>query len=290
MTIAMEQPGGVAARRRVLVDALTMCLQRSKVSAHVDASTLRGVLDTASADMWREGEFRLDMVWKILTQQPGLTAAEVAPPLLAFKAFEGELGVAVRLPQALTAIPRNEQVRLREELKLSKEDFAKSIGELQALAKADEVRQTKEQQAVAAERLEKRTEKSVPIQVAPPTNQARKPRLTKGVAAIVMSIALVVCGISVFFAVVPRSEPLSFAEVDSVLKIENGKRGGEAWAGTIADPKWNTLSKDDKKKVAGQLFDWAEGKGAKTLTLLDQAGELRVSASHLGTERTLTVR
>ena len=55
----------------------------------------------AGGELWREGEFRLEYVWKILCQQPGLTAKEVAPPLLVFKAYEDELGVTVRVPQAL---------------------------------------------------------------------------------------------------------------------------------------------------------------------------------------------
>src|SRR5947209_2677680 len=159
----MEQPGGVAAKRRVLVDALTMCLERSKVSEVVDAETLRTVLSSASGEMWREGEFRLDTVWKILTQQPGLSAKEVAPPLLVFKAYEEELGVAVRLPQALTAVPRSEQVRLRDELKISKADFAKALAELQTLAAAQE------KEAVVVERVEKEKSTKAPLQVATPT-------------------------------------------------------------------------------------------------------------------------
>ena len=93
----------VAAKRRVLVDALMMCLSKSRVMQVVDGETVRGVFDSASKEMWREGEFRLDPVWKILIAQPGLTAEDVAPPLLVFKAYENELGVVVRIPQALSA-------------------------------------------------------------------------------------------------------------------------------------------------------------------------------------------
>ena len=84
--------------------------------------------------MWREGEFRLDPVWKILIAQPGLSAEDVAPPLLVFKAYENELGVIVRMPQALSAIPRGEQVRLRDALGIQRADFAKAIDDMKALA------------------------------------------------------------------------------------------------------------------------------------------------------------
>src|SRR4051812_11618316 len=97
---------GAAAKRRVLVDALTMVLGRSEVGKHVDGPTMKSVLDMAGGELFREGEVRLEYVWKILCQQPGLSPKEVAPPMFVFKAYEEELGVAVRLPQALSAVPR----------------------------------------------------------------------------------------------------------------------------------------------------------------------------------------
>src|SRR5215471_16463422 len=102
----MEYPEGGAAKRRVLVDALTMVLERSKVAQHVDAQTVKSVLDMAGGELFREGEVRLEYVWKILCQQPGLSAKEVAPPMCVFKAYEEELGIAVRLPASLSAVPR----------------------------------------------------------------------------------------------------------------------------------------------------------------------------------------
>src|SRR5581483_1499256 len=128
----MESPE-VALKRRVLVDALTMCLQRSKVCEKIDAATIRSVLENSS-DLWRSGEFHLETVWKILCNQPGLTAKEVAPPLLLFKAYENELGVVVRVPQALSALPRAEQVRLRDELGIPRTEFAGAIAQMQKLA------------------------------------------------------------------------------------------------------------------------------------------------------------
>src|SRR3954469_20458978 len=119
----MESAEALATKRRVLIDALMMCLARSRVCQVVDAATIRGVLDSASRELWREGEFRLDPVWKMLIAEPGLTPEEVAPPLLLFKAYENELGVAVRVPQQLTAIPRAKQVRLRDALGVQKQDF-----------------------------------------------------------------------------------------------------------------------------------------------------------------------
>jgi hypothetical protein len=280
------ETGGVAAKRRVLVDALTMCLSRSKVSAVVNADTLRSVLNSASGDMWREGEFRLDTVWKILTQQPGLSAAEVAPPLLVFKAYEDALGVSVRLPQALTSIPRNEQLRLRDELNITKDDFAKQVNELADLARTEQDAKAKEHAAAVEEfKTSKSTaNKPAPAQIATPSaghKQARKP-MSKGVAAGIMGVALLVCGGALFFTFRSNAEPVDFADVASMLKIEQGEHVGTTWSGVINDPKWEKLTRPERQTLAATLFDHEVDKGVVSLTLRDSHGEVRVTATNLG--------
>lgn len=163
----MQSVEAVAAKRKVLVDALTMCLERSKVRDIVAVDTIRSLLESASGELWREGEFRLELVWKILTQQPGLSAKQVAPPLLGFKSFEEELGVRVRLPQALSAIPRAEQERLRDELKVGKEDFATAIKQMHELALAEAAPQPDTAAAAAAAVAAEGT-----VQAAPKKNRA----------------------------------------------------------------------------------------------------------------------
>lgn len=280
------ETGGVAAKRRVLVDALTMCLSRSKVSAVVNADTLRSVLNSASGDMWREGEFRLDTVWKILTQQPGLSAAEVAPPLLVFKAYEESLGVTVRLPQALTAIPRSEQVRLRDELNISKDDFAKSVNELADLARTEQEAKSKEQAAVLDEfkRDKSTANKPAPPQIATPSaghKPVRKP-MSRGVAAGIMAAALLICGGALFFTFRSNAENADFADVASMLKIEQGEHAGGTWSGVINDPKWEKMTKAERQTLAAALFDHEVAKGVVSLTLRDTRGEVRVTATNLG--------
>jgi hypothetical protein len=283
----MEQPGGVAAKRRVLVDALAMCLERSKVSEHVNAETLRTVLSSAMGDMWREGELRLDTVWKILTQQPGLSAKEVAPPLFVFKAYEEELGVAVRLPQALTAVPRSEQARLRDEVKITKDDFAKAVGELNALAQAEE--QSKQSQG--AERVEKQRapEKPAPAQIATPTGgrkSAKKP-LSKAAAATFMGLALAVCAGSLFLTLRSNAEVADFSDVASLLKIDRGAHSGGSWTGVIIDARWDKLNRDERQKLATQVFEQEIPKGVRTMVLRDPSGEVRVNATDFGGLKTV---
>ncbi len=175
----MESAEAVAAKRRVLIDALMMCLSRSRVVQLVDGKTVRGVIDSASSEMWREGEFRLDPIWKILVAQPELTAEDVAPPLLVFKAYEGELGVAVRVPQALSAIPHGEQIRLRDALGIERADFAKAIDEMKALAAtaaAEQQQLAREADAAAEKREGARPKKAKPKAKAKANKERRRGR------------------------------------------------------------------------------------------------------------------
>ncbi|HWE29283.1 MAG TPA: hypothetical protein VHB97_14840, partial [Polyangia bacterium] len=265
----------VAAKRRVLVDALMMCLSRSKVVQVVDAKTVRGVLDTASKEMWREGEFRLDPIWKILIAQPGLSAEEVAPPLLVFKAYEKELGVAVRVPQALSAIPRGEQVRLRDALGIQRADFAQAIDEMKALAGA---------QASAANQQDILRDAAATVgegeRRKPSTAANKKVAAPAGPQAKLLAAGLALGGIAalafgVWFALRDTSATYDLSDVAGMLQLTGGRAAGPTLMAQIADPKWDAMSTDERKKAASAVMDVEAGKGIKSLILLDKAGAER---------------
>src|SRR5262249_16145863 len=115
---------------RVLVAALLYCLERSRVGQVYDPKTLQFVLESSLRDNWREGEFRLEALWRTLCQQKERSPEEIAPPLLVFKANESELGVRVRMPHALSAIPQADQAQLRAALALPAEEFATALSAL----------------------------------------------------------------------------------------------------------------------------------------------------------------
>jgi hypothetical protein len=287
----MESQEGVAAKRRVLVDALTMCLSRSKVCEVVDAQTVRSVIESASTELWREGEFRLEYVWKILCQQPGLTAKEVAPPLLVFKAYEAELGVNVRVPQALSALPRGEQVRLRDELGITKADFAKAIGELSALAQAERSKaeaeaasEAKRQDKAAPER-DKPREKQTTASFAPVKPKPERKRLALALSA----VAVVALGIGVFFGLRNTAQPLALPEVASLLQLSDGVRDGSALTARIADPKWDTLPREGREKLANQVFDILVQKGVHTMTLVDASQHQKALVSDAASPRVVII-
>jgi len=268
----MESQEAVAAKRRVLIDALMVCLNKSRVMQVVDAKTVRGVIDSASKDLWREGEFRLDPLWKMLVAEPGLSAEDVAPPFLVFKAYENELGVIVRVPQALSAIPRGEQVRLRDTLGLQRADFAAAIEEMKSLASADAGAQ--QQQQIAREAAA-REEPRKPTASSSKNKQARAPSPQAKATAVGLAIGgvLALC-IGVWFAMRDTSHPYDLSDV-ATLQLTKGKAAGPSLTATISDPRWNTLSPDDRKKAASAVMDVESGKGIKSLMLLDDSGNAK---------------
>lgn len=267
----MESAEAVEAKRRVLIDALMMCLSKSRVVQVVDAKTVRSVLDSASKELWREGEFRLEQVWKILVSQPGLTAEDVAPPLLVFKAYENELGVTVRIPQALSAIPRGEQIRLRDALGIERADFAKSIDELKSLA-ADTAAQG--QATRAAEAGARKEEARKPAAPKPAAGKAPRPVTPQSKA---LALGLAIGGVAalafgVWFTFRDTSRGFDLSDVAATLQLTNGRAAGPSLTATISDPKWDAMSIDDRKKAAAAVMDVESQKGIKSLTLLDKNG------------------
>ena len=281
----MESQEAVAAKRRVLIDALMVCLNKSRVMQVVDAKTVRGVIDSASKDLWREGEFRLDPLWKMLVAEPGLSAEDVAPPFLVFKAYENELGVIVRVPQALSAIPRGEQVRLRETLGLGRADFAAAIEEMKSLAAAEAG--TQQQQQIAREAAAKE-EPRRPAAAGPSRKKEQKP-LTPQAKAMAVGLALgavLALGVGVWFAMRDTSQAYDVSDV-AALQLANGRAGGHALTATISDPRWNTLSLDDRKKAVSAVMDVESGKGIKSLILVDGEGNAKAMVNETPNGRTV---
>jgi hypothetical protein len=283
----MESAEAVATKRRVLVDALMMCLERSRVCQLVDAATVRGVIDSASRELWREGEFRLDPVWKILTSQPELTAEDVAPPLLLFKAYEKELGVTVRVPQALTAIPRAEQVRLRETLGVGKESFQAAIDEMRA---------------IAVEQSQRRISGRIQAAVAPPGDEGAgeaaarpsTPTVAPGSAAAAAApsagsgsgggvdkralalslglVALAALALATWVALRDTATAFELGDVAGSLQLANGRTGGGSMTAVIMDARWDTMSPEERRAAVSGVMDIEIGKGIKVMTLVDKAG------------------
>jgi len=298
----MEWPEGVQARRRVYVDALTFCLEKSKVATIVDAQTVRSVLQSAAGELWREGELRLELVWKILTQQPGMTAADVAPPLFLFKSVEGELAVDVRLPMALSSLPKGEQKKLLETMTVPREELLQKLGALVDAARAEEDRARAadarpaapaatgkgalaDAVAAAANAADTPAKGAVPLPAAPPAQQARKKKL-----AIALGIvALLGNGVAAALLLGGRPQPMALDELSAVVRVTDGKRVGESLVARLADPKFDQAPADEQQKMLGRLYEIAARKGLRVVTLVDANGRTRAMVSEVAGQRTIFV-
>ena len=277
----MESADAVAAKRRVLIDALMMCLGKSRVVEVVDARTVRSVIESASGELWRQGEFRLDPLWKLLVAQPGLTAEDVAPPLLVFKAYESDLGVIVRTPQALSAIPRGEQVRLRDALGVQRKDFQRAIDQIKALAAeqaaadahADVVRQA--EAAAAGEQAERAA--------------AKKASDRRGLAIGLAIFAAVALGGSLWYALHDTARPFDVADAAGTLQLANGKAAKGSLTATITDPRWDTMTRAQRQQTASALFDLEAAKGIKVMVLRDVGGNTRAMVTETPDGRTVVI-
>jgi hypothetical protein len=281
----MDSVEAVASKRRVLVDALMMCLQRSRVGQVVDAATLRGVLDSASVDLWRERELRLDPVWKMLVAQPGLSADDVAPPLLLFKAYEKELGVPMRLPQQLAAIPHAEQVRLRDALGVPRQDFQAAIDNMRTLAVDESQRRitgrTQPAMPAAGEAAGDATaaKGSAPAPGRTATVGAN-PRGDKRALALALGVlALAAVALAVWIALRDTARSYDLADVSGSLQLSGGRAGGGSLTATISDGRWDTMSPEERRTAVSSVMDIEAGKGIKVMTLIDKAGNARAIAS-----------
>ncbi|HZS35997.1 MAG TPA: hypothetical protein VFF06_04185 [Polyangia bacterium] len=288
----MESQQRLEAKGKILVDALVMCLSRSKVREVVDPETIRSVIGSALGELWREGEFRLEPVWKILCQQPGLSAQAVAPPMFVFKSHEEQLGVAVRLPQALAAVPRAEQVKLRDALGIKSEEFAQYLRELAALATSEQAKRGDANKPARAEPSKPAPEPRRDQYALPKTGPMKKasPRSRGLIAALLGAAAIAAIGFALYSSLSSSAAAFDTADVASILQLERGLRKGEGITAHIRDPRWEALGKDEQKRLAGEVFERELQKGIKVMTLQDGAGRVRVIASDVPGNRQVIVR
>jgi hypothetical protein len=298
----MLWPEGVQARRRVYVDTLTFCLEKSKVASIVDAQTVRSVLQSAAGELWREGELRLELVWKILTQQPGMTPADVAPPLFLFKSVESELAVDVRLPVALSSLPKSEQKKLLEAMTVPRDELVAKLTALVDAARAEEdaARAAEARPsapaisgksaladavAAAANAASTPPKGAAPVAAAPAAVRARRKKLALALAL----VAVVGNGVAAALLLGGRPEAMPLDELSTVVRLTDGKRVGESLVARLADPRLEQASTDEQQKTLARLYEVAQRKGLKAVTLVDASGRTRAVVSELGGQRTIFV-
>ncbi len=268
-----------AAQGRLLVEALVFCLSRSKVGGAFDPETLRSVVASSLSEIWRDGEIRLESLWKTLCQQAELTAEEIAPPLFIFKSCEDQLGVRVRLPHALSAIPRAEQDRLRDALPFKRTELVQSLGEIRK-----DTEDEPSQAAIDLGALARRAEEGV-LQAGDRSSEDSEERshFSKGELAIGFLVTIMVAsglGSGLHVAFHNGAHLVDVADVATILRLSEAKLDGPSMVATLDDPRWEKLSKEEQRKLSRSLFDLEEKKGVQSLTLIDKSRDTRAIIYH----------
>src|SRR5437763_146642 len=96
-------------RKKLLIETLLVALRSSEIARVVDVGTLEYFLDSSFDEMFHGTTFQLTRLWNILIAEPGIEPRMVFPPLLAYKAWERQLGVQVALPQPMLTLSQEER-------------------------------------------------------------------------------------------------------------------------------------------------------------------------------------
>jgi len=266
----MESPE-LTQRHRRWVDALTMCLARSRVPSRVELRALRPKLD--AVELWQNGQLDLDPVWKLLIAE-GVDLEEAAPPLLAMKSFEGPLGASVRLPMALEALSQKEEERLRGQVTVA-------AGDITQLMEAPIAEP--EPAAPAA------PQPSSPSKKAAAAPKPKKPGVAPFLALPLVLVGIAIGGVVAWWQLRDTSKSMAMNESEAIVHLEQGKREGVALTARLADPKWEGLAKSDKRAIADKLLDAYAPSGVQQVVITDAGGKVRVNASTLGGVRVVAV-
>lgn len=104
---------------RVPLEALILAFSHSRAKALVGTDALRSVLSGQYREVHRhDGTFDLEPVWQLLAQQPGFEVDHVRPPICRFKSWERDLGVSVRMPEAMSQLDDRTRAELADEVRV----------------------------------------------------------------------------------------------------------------------------------------------------------------------------
>jgi hypothetical protein len=224
-------------------------------------------------------------LWPALLAEAGMSEFKLAPLFLQLKEWEGRLDTTVALPAQLASLDRNlAKKHLVRFPAIKQSDLDPLLYPSLASAVAAAVAP-----APAPAKPAPR-----PAEAAPPAPKAEAPtapltgrrKAVLAGAAVVLVVALVLAGLSLF------SRPGSAyptARLDSILRVEHGRRVGHAVTLVVTDPRWEAMPKPDRQQTLDRLFKALEPEGVKSLLLRDVANRSLGVASSVGNDRVVRV-
>ena len=294
------------------MEALILALGNSEINKIVNIGTLRYFIEFTFRDMFQGTSFDLGPLWNTLAAEPGLTPEMIYPPLLQFREWQGRLGITVTLPKAMQSLGRADldlhlakiQVKSADVERLFQETAARPVESSSGrVVPAATTPRAAVPQRVAP-RLSDRYLHPGAAATSPPGETededdehfesrgaapgpgglARRRTLILGVCGAVVVATVAFVGVRLFGH---HGSSTSLDRVSAILKLEQARRVDYVITAVIADPRWNAMAADERRKTVEAIFGLLEPDGVKTLALRGPAGESRARISTVGGRRTL---
>jgi hypothetical protein len=294
------------------MEALILALGSSEISRIVNVGTLRYFIEFTFRDMFTGSSFDLGPLWNTLAVEPGVTPEMIYPPLLRFRDWQERLEITVTLPKPMQELPAEELEGHLARVQVSAAELDRIFDD-GAAARPAKTPSGKVVPAAAAPRSAvppRTTPRLSEKYLRPGTSAARDDddeppaRYTTankvqgpGGVARKRGTVLVVCAVVAVaaFGFVGRrlfghhGSSTSMAQVESLLKLDSARRVDYAVTAVLVDPRWESMSRDERRKVLDEVFRTLEADGVKSLVLRGPGGESRAMATSVGGQRTLKV-
>ena len=249
------------APKGVVIDALVMAFSNSGLREVVGSDALRTVVNAQYLDIMHGHVFRSQPLYNLLAEQPGFDADMAAPPFCLFKAWESKLGIEVVLPDELAALTHGDRSRRAAEVRVPEKELALVFDPKLA---ADLKRAQEEKRAALATHMtvEEDTDELPP---------AKKAMFGGAILISLVSLAFVAFTLYMFLRPVPVQtvDPASIG-----LPLTDTVRLGNQIGGTLADPNWLSLSREEREV---ELKAALERAGADVLFIKDGPGRVYVT-------------
>ena len=240
--------GNGGASVRVPLEALILSFSHSRAKALVGTDALRSVLKGQYRELVHDGGFDLEPVWQLLAQQPGFDPDHVRPALARFKSWEPQLGVAVRMPEAMAGLTELEINELAAHVQVPAHERKRVLGG--ALVQSDDPALAGVD--LAGDEPERRPPVARPEPESPLPQTTRTPRLRRlsarqrrnlEIAAMVVGLL----GFSLAGLQLQRScSTTSWEDVSTRfagdIPIQSAERQGPEVSGELRDARWLALS------------------------------------------------
>lgn len=287
--------GNGGASVRVPLEALILSFSHSRAKALVGTDALRSVLKGQSRELLHDGGFDLEPVWQLLAEQPGFDPDHVRPALARFKSWEAHLGVAVRMPEAMTGLTELELNELAAHVQVPAHERRRVLGgalvqsDDPALGGVDLSEDEPERRPTPAARAE--PESPLPHTTRTPRLRRLSARQRRNLEIAAMVVGLL--GFSLAGLQLQRScATTSWEDVSTRfagdIPIQSAERQGPEVSGELRDARWLTLAPAVRTAQMKAALE-ALPRDVQAFFVRDRDGQVRGVARWFGQPRQVQV-